>query len=110
MREYYYISERDIEECYPSIFQGPKTSKEVCEEFGLQNVEFEYTNAEYQNLTTYNLFVQHIRHGLRQVGTESLFQLTSFPQSPYFQEGTSSLSFRCDLSDYSNIQILHILR
>lgn len=37
------------------------TVAEVCESFGLSDVELEYTEADYQNLTTYKLFQQHVR-------------------------------------------------
>ncbi|XP_076062589.1 chromodomain-helicase-DNA-binding protein Mi-2 homolog isoform X3 [Oratosquilla oratoria] len=37
------------------------TVSEVCESFGLNDVELEYTDADYQNLTTYKLFQQHVR-------------------------------------------------
>ena len=37
------------------------TVAEVCESFGLNDVELEYSEADYQNLTTYKLFQQHVR-------------------------------------------------
>ncbi|KAG0414864.1 hypothetical protein HPB47_007982, partial [Ixodes persulcatus] len=38
-----------------------KSSTEVCAELGLQDVPMEYTDADYQNLTSYKLFSQHVR-------------------------------------------------
>lgn len=35
--------------------------EEVCQTFGLQDVAIDYTDADYQNLTTYKLFQQHVR-------------------------------------------------
>lgn len=35
--------------------------EEVCQTFGLQDVSIDYTDADYQNLTTYKLFQQHVR-------------------------------------------------
>ena len=37
------------------------TVAEVCESFGLHDVELQYTQADYNNLTTYKLFQQHVR-------------------------------------------------
>ncbi|XP_069984157.1 chromodomain-helicase-DNA-binding protein Mi-2 homolog isoform X8 [Penaeus vannamei] len=37
------------------------TVAEVCESFGLNDVELEYTDSDFQNLTTYKLFQQHVR-------------------------------------------------
>ncbi|XP_025415393.1 chromodomain-helicase-DNA-binding protein Mi-2 homolog isoform X3 [Sipha flava] len=40
---------------------GMPSVEEVCQTFGLQDVSIEYTDADYQNLTTYKLFQQHVR-------------------------------------------------
>ncbi|KAK7794704.1 hypothetical protein R5R35_008025 [Gryllus longicercus] len=40
---------------------GMPTVTEVCDTFGLQDVDVEYTEADFQNLTTYKLFQQHVR-------------------------------------------------
>ncbi|KAL7288976.1 hypothetical protein TKK_0016934 [Trichogramma kaykai] len=40
---------------------GMPTVDEVCNTFGLQDVPIEYTDADFQNLTTYKLFQQHVR-------------------------------------------------
>ncbi|KAK9704369.1 CHD subfamily II, SANT-like domain [Popillia japonica] len=40
---------------------GMPTIEEVCSTFGLTDVEMEYTETDYQNLTTYKLFQQHVR-------------------------------------------------
>jgi chromodomain-helicase-DNA-binding protein 4 len=38
-----------------------KTVAEICEEFDLEDVPYEYTESDYQNLTNYKLFSQLIR-------------------------------------------------
>lgn len=40
---------------------GMPTIEEVCSTFGLTDVELEYTETDFQNLTTYKLFQQHVR-------------------------------------------------
>ncbi len=40
---------------------NPPTVEEVCENFGLKDVDLEYTDADYQNLTTYKLFQSNYR-------------------------------------------------
>ncbi|XP_046390688.1 chromodomain-helicase-DNA-binding protein Mi-2 homolog isoform X3 [Ischnura elegans] len=40
---------------------GMPTIEEVCTTFGLQDVEIEYSESDFQNLTTYKLFQQHVR-------------------------------------------------
>lgn len=37
------------------------TIEEVCSTFGLTDVQIEYSDADFQNLTTYKLFQQHVR-------------------------------------------------
>lgn len=37
------------------------TVAEVCESFSLNDVQIEYTDNDYQTLTTYKLFQQHVR-------------------------------------------------
>lgn len=37
------------------------TVEEVCQTFSLTDVDIEYSEADYQNLTTYKLFQQHVR-------------------------------------------------
>lgn len=37
------------------------TIEEVCTTFGLADVDLEYSESDYQNLTTYKLFQQHVR-------------------------------------------------
>jgi len=37
------------------------TIEEVCNTFGLTDVQIEYSDADFQNLTTYKLFQQHVR-------------------------------------------------
>lgn len=40
---------------------GMPTVEEVCQTFGLTDIHIEYTDADFQNLTTYKLFQQHVR-------------------------------------------------
>lgn len=40
---------------------GMPTIEEVCSTFGLTDVELKFTDSDYQNLTTYKLFQQHVR-------------------------------------------------
>ncbi|XP_050421569.1 chromodomain-helicase-DNA-binding protein Mi-2 homolog [Adelges cooleyi] len=40
---------------------GMPSVEEVCQTFGLQDVDIEYSEADFQNLTTYKLFQQHVR-------------------------------------------------
>ena len=42
-------------------FQDLRTSEEICIAHKLNNIEMEYTEADFQNLTTYKLFSQHLR-------------------------------------------------
>lgn len=37
------------------------TIEEVCNTFGLTDVDLKFTDSDYQNLTTYKLFQQHVR-------------------------------------------------
>jgi len=41
--------------------QTPKSSAELCDEFGLNDVDLEYSPADYQNLTTFSLFMRMVR-------------------------------------------------
>lgn len=43
------------------ILAGMPSVEEVCQTFGLQDVTIDYSDADYQNLTTYKLFQQHVR-------------------------------------------------
>jgi len=38
---------------------------EVCENFGLANVELDYSEVDVNNLTTYKLFQQHFRQQIQ---------------------------------------------
>lgn len=38
-----------------------KTVKEVCEECGIEDIDYEFTQADYLNLTNYKIFSQHLR-------------------------------------------------
>lgn len=37
------------------------TVEEVCVSYGLNDVKIQYTEADYQNLTSYKFFQQHVR-------------------------------------------------
>lgn len=37
------------------------TVEEVCNTFGLNDVKITYTESDYQNLTSYKFFQQHVR-------------------------------------------------
>lgn len=41
--------------------KSQKSVQEICDEYGLVDVDYEFTDADYQNLTSYKLFSQHIR-------------------------------------------------
>ena len=41
------------------------TVSDVCENFGLADVDLEYSDADYQNLTTYKLFQQTYRQRIQ---------------------------------------------
>lgn len=43
------------------ILKVVKSAAEISEEYGLEDIELEYTDEDFQNLTTYKLFSQHIR-------------------------------------------------
>lgn len=40
---------------------GMPTVEEVCSSFGLADVDIQYTDADFENLTSYKLFQQHVR-------------------------------------------------
>merc|ERR1712037_921789 len=55
-----------IEEAAPSKEESPEaqampTVLQVCEQWGLNDVDLEYSDADYSNLTTYKLFQQTFR-------------------------------------------------
>ena len=55
------------------------TVADVCENFGLTDVDLEYSEADYQNLTTYKLFQQTYRQRIQgvnpKVKTKSLINI-----------------------------------
>lgn len=79
-----------------SCFVGMPTIREVCETFGLTDVELKYSDAEYQKLTTYKLFQQHVRPRLSEVNPQvrmgKLMMLVAAKwrdfseMNPYFKE------------------------
>lgn len=45
-----------------SIFQpGQETSEDIAQKFGLANIELEYTEEDFEALTNYKLFREHIQ-------------------------------------------------
>lgn len=50
-----------IVENFSHLFSGMPTIEEVCSTFGLQDVDIEYSESDFQNLTSYKLFQQHVR-------------------------------------------------
>lgn len=50
-----------------SLSSGMPTVEEVCSTFGLTDVDMEYSDADYQNLSSYRLFQQHVRPLLSRV-------------------------------------------
>ncbi|KAK2159555.1 hypothetical protein LSH36_151g07062 [Paralvinella palmiformis] len=48
-----------------------KSSKEICEELGMQDVELEFSDADYQNLTTFSLFSRMVRPQLVAANTKA---------------------------------------
>lgn len=59
--------------------ETPPSVTEVCENFGLNDVDLEYTDADYQNLTTYKLFQQTYRQRIQAAN----------PKVNYFDESIS---------------------
>jgi len=58
------VEEVEEEEAAPAAAPAASdepSAAEVCENFGLNDVDLEYTEADYQNLTTYKLFQQTYR-------------------------------------------------
>ncbi|XP_034949736.1 chromodomain-helicase-DNA-binding protein Mi-2 homolog isoform X2 [Chelonus insularis] len=45
----------------PDTATAMPTIEEVCSAFGLHDVQIDYTDADFQNFTTYKLFQQHVR-------------------------------------------------
>lgn len=61
------------------------TIEEVCNTFGLTDVQIEYTDADFQNLTTYKLFQQHVRPLLAKENPKVNSFLTN-PNYIFFQQ------------------------
>jgi hypothetical protein len=47
----------------PSPEQAMPTVAQLCQQYGLKDVDLEYSEADYSNLTTYKLFLQTFRYG-----------------------------------------------
>ena len=45
----------------------------MCENFGLNDVDLEYSDADYQNLTTYKLFQQAYRSKIQSANPKASF-------------------------------------
>jgi len=43
------------------VAEGMPTVSEVCESFGLQDIEIDYAEEEYQSISTYKQFQQQVR-------------------------------------------------
>lgn len=50
-----------VQETPSASSTGMPTIEEVCSTFGLTDVDLKFTDTDYQNLTTYKLFQQHVR-------------------------------------------------
>ena len=50
--------------------EAPPTVAEVCDNFGLTDVDLEYSDADYQNLTTYKLFQQNYKQRIQAVNSK----------------------------------------
>lgn len=61
-----------------SVVAGMPSVEEVCQTFGLQDVSIDYTDADYQNLTTYKLFQQHVRPILAKENPKVFIMITLF--------------------------------
>ncbi|KPM11913.1 chromodomain-helicase-DNA-binding protein Mi-2-like protein [Sarcoptes scabiei] len=84
--------------------KAQKTVQETCEEYGIEDIDYEFTEADYQNLTTFKIFSQHIRPLIQNKNAKipmgKLMTLISakwkeFSQNPMFQ----SKSFVIDDSE-----------
>ena len=51
--------------------------EEVCENFGLNDVELDYSDADYQNLTTYKMFQQAYRSRIQSANPKVLYFLST---------------------------------
>ncbi|XP_078696084.1 chromodomain-helicase-DNA-binding protein 4-like isoform X5 [Branchiostoma floridae x Branchiostoma belcheri] len=76
-----------------------KSSAELLEEFGFDDIDYEFTEADYQNLTTYKVFSQHLRPIIAQtnpkmppskVMTVLGAKWREFSSSPEFKEATKA--------------------
>ncbi|XP_039301509.1 chromodomain-helicase-DNA-binding protein Mi-2 homolog [Nilaparvata lugens] len=69
---------------------GMPTVEEVCSTFGLTDVTLDFSDEDYQNLTTYKLFQQHVRPILSKDNPKVFIYSQSFriskPQNTYRME------------------------
>ncbi|XP_070207054.1 chromodomain-helicase-DNA-binding protein 4-like isoform X3 [Littorina saxatilis] len=54
------ITPKDVKKRTP-VRPQPKTSADICNEFGLKNTELDFSEDDYKNITNYKLFSQHVR-------------------------------------------------
>lgn len=54
------ITPKDIKKRAP-VRPQPKTSADICNEFGLKNTEINFSEDDYKNITNYKLFSQYVR-------------------------------------------------
>ncbi|XP_013407009.1 chromodomain-helicase-DNA-binding protein 4, partial [Lingula anatina] len=71
-----------------------KSSADLCKEFGVNDVNVEYTEADYQNLSTYSIFVQHIRPLIYQANTKISSSKTSNLIAAKWKEFQASNPFK----------------
>lgn len=69
------------------------TVEEVCATFGLNDVKIQYNEADFQNLTNYKFFTQHVRPILAKENPKVCFDLPS-----YLIVKIIVLSCECDVS------------
>ena len=65
------VGEATTEEAPPSVAK-------VCDDFGLTDVDLEYTDADYQNLTTNALFQQKYGESIQALNVNVSLSLSSF--------------------------------
>jgi chromodomain-helicase-DNA-binding protein 4 len=57
----------------PAAAERPPTVQEVCDNFGVNDVDLDYTEADYQNLTTYKLFLSNYKARIQAANPKVLF-------------------------------------
>lgn len=54
------ITPKDVKKRTP-VRPQPKTSAEICKDFGLKNTDIDFSEEDYKTITNYKLFSQHVR-------------------------------------------------